>query len=178
VGKVLRASLAKQHVSTTHDVAVLKAVDTAQILQRSDFCQPRYLAASVCSPPAPARMWMQTLEAFLLFCVVCRSIAGGVIEVAGKLKFLVIFFVQNHKQTNQIHCCVLSVLCRSAAGIEMEVGGELQRLELLAVLEFSSDRKRMSVVVRQHDAGSGSSGRLRLLCKGADNVMLERLRGL
>jgi magnesium-transporting ATPase (P-type) len=66
---------------------------------------------------------------------------------------------------------------RSAAGIEIEVGGDLQRLELLAVLEFSSDRKRMSVVVRQHDAGSGSSGRLRLLCKGADNVMLERLRG-
>lgn len=84
--------------------------------------------------------------------------------------------------------------CRSAAGIELEVNGALQRLELLAVLEFSSDRKRMSVVVRQHDhegagvghgtagGGGGSSGgseggRLRLLCKGADNIMLERLRG-
>jgi magnesium-transporting ATPase (P-type) len=80
-------------------------------------------------------------------------------------------------------CCVLkaaaTVLChfdarRSAAGIDVEVAGALQRLELLAVLEFSSDRKRMSVVVRQHD---GSGGRLRLICKGADNVMLERLKG-
>lgn len=68
--------------------------------------------------------------------------------------------------------------CRSAAGIEVEVNGQLHRLELLAVLEFSSDRKRMSVVVRQHDEGSGSGGRLRLLGKGADNVMLERLRGM
>lgn len=78
---------------------------------------------------------------------------------------------------------------RSAAGIEIEVNGQLHRLELLAVLEFSSDRKRMSVVVRQHDAdggggdsqhhlgGGSSGGRLRLLCKGADNVMLERLKG-
>jgi len=70
-------------------------------------------------------------------------------------------------------------LPRSAAGIEVEVSGSLQRLELLAVLEFNSDRKRMSVVVRQHDGGAGGSegGRLRLLSKGADNVMLERLKG-
>lgn len=101
---------------------------------------------------------------------------------------------------------------RSAAGIEVEVNGALQRLELLAVLEFSSDRKRMSVVVRQHErecvdgssssnvgagggggygnnsyssyknegtssGGSGATSRLRLICKGADNVMLERLKG-
>lgn len=62
----------------------------------------------------------------------------------------------------------------------MEVNGALHRLELLAVLEFSSDRKRMSVVVRQHDdddTAGGGGGRLRLLCKGADNVMLERLAG-
>jgi magnesium-transporting ATPase (P-type) len=61
-------------------------------------------------------------------------------------------------------CCVLkaaaTVLChfdarRSAAGIDVEVAGALQRLELLAVLEFSSDRKRMSVVVRQHDGSGG-----------------------
>lgn len=67
--------------------------------------------------------------------------------------------------------------CRSAAGIEVEMNGALHRLELLAVLEFSSDRKRMSVVVRQHDDDSSGSVRLRLLCKGADNVMLERLKG-
>jgi magnesium-transporting ATPase (P-type) len=73
----------------------------------------------------------------------------------------------------------------SASGVEVEVGGALHRLQLLALLEFSSERKRMSVVVRQHGAigcaGAGSSGgsgsRLWLLSKGADSVMLERLAG-
>uniref|UniRef100_A0A8D0D8U2 Phospholipid-transporting ATPase n=1 Tax=Sander lucioperca TaxID=283035 RepID=A0A8D0D8U2_SANLU len=41
--------------------------------------------------------------------------------------------------------------------------------ELLNVLEFSSNRKRMSVVVRT------PNGKLRLYCKGADNVIFERL---
>jgi magnesium-transporting ATPase (P-type) len=67
--------------------------------------------------------------------------------------------------------CQSFVQCRSAAGIEVEVGGRLLRYELLAVLEFSSDRKRMSVVVR------GPQGQLQLISKGADNVMLARLAG-
>ncbi|KAB1212724.1 putative phospholipid-transporting ATPase 9 [Morella rubra] len=49
-------------------------------------------------------------------------------------------------------------------------GGKVERCyELLNVLEFSSSRKRMSVIVRNED------GKLLLLCKGADSVMLERL---
>ncbi|XP_054822485.1 putative phospholipid-transporting ATPase 9 [Prosopis cineraria] len=41
--------------------------------------------------------------------------------------------------------------------------------KLLNVLEFSSARKRMSVIVRDED------GNLLLFCKGADSVMFERL---
>ena len=40
---------------------------------------------------------------------------------------------------------------------------------MLNVLEFTSDRKRMSVVVRMPD------GRIKLMVKGADNVICERL---
>ncbi|XP_028655342.2 phospholipid-transporting ATPase IB isoform X2 [Erpetoichthys calabaricus] len=47
-------------------------------------------------------------------------------------------------------------------------GGE-QSFELLNVLEFSSNRKRMSVIVKT------PTGKLRLYCKGADNVIMERL---
>lgn len=43
--------------------------------------------------------------------------------------------------------------------------------ELLHVLEFNSARKRMSVILRKMD----DEGRLFLLCKGADNVIFERL---
>lgn len=41
--------------------------------------------------------------------------------------------------------------------------------EVLQVLEFTSTRKRMSVIVRT------PSGKIRLMCKGADNVICERL---
>jgi phospholipid-translocating ATPase len=50
------------------------------------------------------------------------------------------------------------------------------RFRLLNILEFSSARKRMSVLVRQlgEDDGPGNNPVL-LLCKGADNVIFERL---
>lgn len=40
----------------------------------------------------------------------------------------------------------------------------------LVALDFTSDRKRMSVVIRMPD------GRIMLFCKGADNIVLGRLR--
>ncbi|KAK9278755.1 hypothetical protein L1049_028332 [Liquidambar formosana] len=49
-------------------------------------------------------------------------------------------------------------------------GRKVERLyKLLNILEFSSSRKRMSVIVRNEE------GKLLLLCKGADSVMFERL---
>ncbi|KAJ2047049.1 phospholipid transporting ATPase, partial [Coemansia sp. S2] len=48
--------------------------------------------------------------------------------------------------------------------------GHEQTYQLLATLEFTSARKRMSVIVRRED------GRIMLLCKGADSVILERIR--
>jgi phospholipid-translocating ATPase len=51
--------------------------------------------------------------------------------------------------------------------------GTLERYELLNILEFTSARKRMSVVLRKLD---GDDGRLFLLTKGADNVIFERLK--
>ena len=46
----------------------------------------------------------------------------------------------------------------------------VEEYQVLDVIEFSSARKRMSVVVKFPD------GRLALICKGADNVILEHLR--
>ncbi|KAJ2794824.1 phospholipid transporting ATPase, partial [Coemansia helicoidea] len=48
--------------------------------------------------------------------------------------------------------------------------GQEQTFQLLATLEFTSVRKRMSAVVRRED------GRIMLLCKGADSVIIERIR--
>ncbi|CAK5277213.1 unnamed protein product [Mycena citricolor] len=51
--------------------------------------------------------------------------------------------------------------------------GTVERYELLNILDFTSARKRMSVIVRKLD---GDDKRLFLLCKGADNVIFERLK--
>lgn len=54
--------------------------------------------------------------------------------------------------------------------LDHQSGKKIDRLyKLLYVLEFSSSRKRMSVIVRNKE------NQLLLLCKGADSVMLERL---
>eukprot|EP01061_Rhynchopus_euleeides_P023410 TRINITY_DN380_c0_g5_i1.p1 TRINITY_DN380_c0_g5~~TRINITY_DN380_c0_g5_i1.p1 ORF type:complete len:1339 (+),score=528.07 TRINITY_DN380_c0_g5_i1:76-4092(+) len=48
-------------------------------------------------------------------------------------------------------------------------GTDIEAWQFLEVLEFNSDRKRMSIVVRD------PQGTLRLLCKGADTVIYQRL---
>ncbi|KAJ4884232.1 putative phospholipid-transporting ATPase 9 [Raphanus sativus] len=58
----------------------------------------------------------------------------------------------------------------SVRELDLVTGKRVERLfKVLNVLEFNSTRKRMSVIVEDED------GKLLLLCKGADNVMFERL---
>jgi len=54
--------------------------------------------------------------------------------------------------------------------IENRETGRVEELELLESIEFSSKRKRMSVIVKDTD------GVIRLYCKGADNVIIDRLK--
>ncbi|XP_025087156.1 LOW QUALITY PROTEIN: probable phospholipid-transporting ATPase IA [Pomacea canaliculata] len=58
---------------------------------------------------------------------------------------------------------------RTPETVKIEVFGEEETYEILNVLEFTSERKRMSVVVRSPD------GKIMLYCKGADTVIYERL---
>ncbi|XP_072467859.1 phospholipid-transporting ATPase IB isoform X7 [Notamacropus eugenii] len=58
---------------------------------------------------------------------------------------------------------------RTPDSVIIEALGQEETFEILNVLEFSSERKRMSVIVRT------PSGQIRLYCKGADNVIFERL---
>ncbi|KAF5021572.1 hypothetical protein F66182_6401 [Fusarium sp. NRRL 66182] len=67
------------------------------------------------------------------------------------------------------------VIDRPAQAIKLEcqdVDGSLrtETYQVLDVIEFSSKRKRMSIVIRMPD------GRICILCKGADNVIMQRLR--
>lgn len=58
---------------------------------------------------------------------------------------------------------------RTPSYVEMNALGENERYDILNVLEFTSTRKRMSIIARN------SRGEIKLYCKGADTVIFERL---
>lgn len=58
---------------------------------------------------------------------------------------------------------------RTPSYVEIVALGETLRYEILNVIEFTSARKRMSVVVKTPE------GKIKILCKGADSVIYERL---
>ncbi|KAL7376349.1 hypothetical protein ABVT39_006202 [Epinephelus coioides] len=60
-------------------------------------------------------------------------------------------------------------LSRTQDTITISEMGQETTYEMLALLDFNSDRKRMSIILKAPD------GRIRLLCKGADTVIYERL---
>lgn len=60
-------------------------------------------------------------------------------------------------------------VARKPRSVIIEVEEKEYEYELLAVCEFNSTRKRMSTIYRCPD------GKIRLYCKGADTVILERL---
>ncbi|KAM4808817.1 phospholipid-transporting ATPase IC [Rhinophrynus dorsalis] len=60
-------------------------------------------------------------------------------------------------------------LSRTQSTITISEMGDEKTYEVLGLLDFNSDRKRMSVIVRETD------GNIRLYCKGADTVIYERL---
>ncbi len=53
--------------------------------------------------------------------------------------------------------------------IVVEWNGKVKKYKLLHLIEFNSDRKRMSVIVRTED------GRVMIVCKGADSIINARL---
>ncbi|GFV88598.1 phospholipid-transporting ATPase IA [Trichonephila clavipes] len=58
---------------------------------------------------------------------------------------------------------------RTPDSVIVKALGKEETYAILNVLEFTSDRKRMSVIVR------GPDGKIKLYCKGADTVIYERL---
>ncbi|EYC40857.1 hypothetical protein Y032_0593g406 [Ancylostoma ceylanicum] len=59
---------------------------------------------------------------------------------------------------------------RTPQSITIEVMGKEEVYELLCILDFNNERKRMSVITKN------SQGKIRLYCKGADMMIMERLK--
>lgn len=69
---------------------------------------------------------------------------------------------------NGLKSAHIKVLSRTKSEIKIKVGNREETLEILHVLEFTSDRKRMSVIVLHPDGPQ-------LFCKGADQMIFDRL---
>jgi phospholipid-translocating ATPase len=63
-------------------------------------------------------------------------------------------------------------LSRTTNSLTVDILGKEHKFEVLNTLEFNSTRKRMSVIARRPDELGGG---IILYCKGADNVIIERL---
>jgi phospholipid-transporting ATPase len=63
----------------------------------------------------------------------------------------------------------VKLMFRTKSNVTIQVSKESQTYELLQLLEFTSDRKRMSVIVRTPE------NEIHLYCKGADNIIFSRL---
>ncbi|KAF5302279.1 hypothetical protein FQA39_LY10318 [Lamprigera yunnana] len=61
-------------------------------------------------------------------------------------------------------------LSRTPDQVEIDAMGKKEHYEILNVIEFTSTRKRMSVIVKDPQQ------QIKLLCKGADTVIYERLK--
>lgn len=67
--------------------------------------------------------------------------------------------------------CVEQQIVDDGCGSQTE-----ERIELLETIEFTSKRKRMSVIIREHDdASSPGHSHIRLLTKGADTAIIPRI---
>ena len=65
--------------------------------------------------------------------------------------------------------CGFAFLRRDDNTVQVDLLGVNRSYTILNIIEFNSDRKRMSVIARRPE------GELVLMCKGADSVIYERL---
>ncbi|ORY03000.1 phospholipid-translocating P-type ATPase [Basidiobolus meristosporus CBS 931.73] len=64
--------------------------------------------------------------------------------------------------------------------VHVDLVGRKEAYQVLNVLEFSSDRKRMSVIIREYSSNpdeANRKARIRLITKGADDSMLHHCEG-
>ena len=111
------------------------------------------------------------LTAFFRALALCHSVLADKPEPQTKPYFI------NYKAESPDEAALVAAardagfpfLGKSKDTLEIEVMGQSEKYTFLKALEFNSNRKRMSVILRCSD------GRIILYCKGADSVIYQRL---
>lgn len=125
------------------------------------------------APPDEA-VWARSLNGFFTVLALCHTVLTAVDPETGALEFK----AQSPDEAALVQAAadvgfVFRGREREILRLQTPFADELQEFELLNILEFTSARKRMSVIVRSLAL---NDQRLFLLAKGADNVIFERLK--
>ncbi|BFZ14729.1 hypothetical protein BsWGS_17768 [Bradybaena similaris] len=108
------------------------------------------------------------ISEFLTLMAVCHTVVPQINHSTGEIQYLAsspdeAALVSASKQMQHVFTT------RTPDYVIVDVLGILKKYQVLNVLEFTSKRKRMSVIVRTPEK------KIILYCKGADNVIYERL---
>ena len=115
-----------------------------------------------------------TLIGFFTVLSLCHSVIAAKDPVTGKVEYK----AQSPDEAALVKAAAemgFEFLGKDKDILSLKVPGskDIERYELLDILDFTSARKRMSVVLRKLNPQDSS---LLLLTKGADNIIFERLR--
>lgn len=102
----------------------------------------------------------------------CLSLCHGVIPAIDEKTEALIYESQSPDETALLNAIMQNkyrLTKRSKNNMTVEIEGNPTDFEILDVIEFDSTRKRMTVIIRTQNDG------IHVYCKGADNVMFERL---
>ncbi|KAF9014178.1 phospholipid-translocating ATPase [Cyathus striatus] len=134
--------------------------------------------AAVLSPDAKpdpeGATFARNLNGFFTVLALCHTVLTGVDPQTGKITYK----AQSPDEAALVQAAAdvgYEFLGKDREVLSLRTPGspDIEKYELLNILEFTSARKRMSVVLRKLD---DEDNRLFLLTKGADNVIFERLK--
>ncbi|KAJ3192220.1 hypothetical protein HK101_006874 [Irineochytrium annulatum] len=122
---------------------------------------------AVCQDPSTPKPLYDAMVIFARALALCHGVIPSVDEKTHEM----IYESQSPDETALLHGMEVNdvkLLSRNKSQITVAFLGIEEKYEVLNVLDFTSDRKRMSVIVRTNDG-------IHLYCKGADNIILGRL---
>ena len=117
---------------------------------------------------------MRQIYGFFSTLALCHTVLAGTDERTGKLEYK----AQSPDEAALVQAAAdagFVFLGREREIVRMKTpfGDNIEEFQLLNVLDFTSARKRMSVILKKMDP---EDQRIFLMCKGADNVIFERLK--
>ncbi|EFA80510.1 P-type ATPase [Heterostelium album PN500] len=110
---------------------------------------------------------------FFLGLAICHTVIPESVDDQGKILLLVKYSSSSPDEialVKEASSAGVKFHTRTPAHLGISVLGEEREYKLLNVLEFSSDRKRMSVIVKNYNTDD-----IILYCKGADSAILSQL---